>query len=309
MPTEINGIRPRLLGEKVAKDLKEQVAELLECLRKVVRRASRGFLVAVEGVDGAGLSTTAEALVFALNTLFGERVALYTKEPTYGPVGFILWQALSGIYRDFPRHPVFMAHLFAADRLWHLIEEPINNKCRGLLSCLQAGYIVVSDRYKYSSLAYQSRIHRDERGRVVEGADIEWLWRLNEYAPPAHLLVLLDVDVKTALERIGLERWSIQYTEKKDFLESVREAFKEIAGELEKRPEVDAGSLGFQRGRGLWVRMLREAGVDPSILYKSPPAWPQVERHNTAEEKPEEVIRAALEDILKLICKREERIL
>nr|MEB3851125.1 hypothetical protein [Desulfurococcales archaeon] len=191
---ERNGLRPSALAQKALERVRGERIEIEEKVR-CVREAlgpNRGFLVAVEGIDGAGLSTTAEAVAHALNMLLGRRVAFYTKEPTYGPVGFIIWQTLTGVYREVPRHPAFMSLLFAADRLWHLLEEPVNGDTyRGLIACLQAGHIVVSDRYKYSSLAYQSVPHRLGDGRVIPGAGREWLKLVNAYAPPPHLLVIL----------------------------------------------------------------------------------------------------------------------
>jgi len=245
------GLRPKAIASRALEEARR--------LCGGSRRLGRGFLVAVEGIDGAGVSTTSEALARVLQGLVGG-MACYTKEPTYGPVGFLVWQALSGGYLEPLRTPQLLGLLFAADRLWHLVAEGIGGES-GILGCLARGAIVVTDRYKYSSLAYQ-QVGGLVAGRRITGAPLEWLWTINSYAPPAHFLVYVDVPVDTALERVEGERWSLHLYEKRAYLEAVARAFKGLLEELRERPET-----GPSGARGLWEDLLRAWGLEPSQAY------------------------------------------
>jgi dTMP kinase len=142
----------------------------------------RGRFVVLEGLDGAGTTTQAARLALVLRRA-GHRVVL-TREPSDGPVGVMLREALQG-------HPrpggemltdAALALLFAADRLDHLASkvEP------GLAS----GAVVVSDRYVLSSFAYQ--------GRVL---DPTWVEALNAKAQAPDLTLFLEVRPRVAAAR------------------------------------------------------------------------------------------------------------
>lgn len=146
--------------------------------------AARGRFVVVEGLDGAGTTTQAERLAAVLREHAGVAVEL-TKEPTNGPLGAVLRQAIEGRVR---LDPVALALAFAADRADHLF-NPVN----GIETQLAAGRWVVCDRYVLSSLAYN-------RGGVLAR---EWVAELNRHALAPDLTVFVDVDPEVCLERIG----------------------------------------------------------------------------------------------------------
>ncbi len=149
----------------------------------------KGLFIAIEGIDGAGKTTVAKAVVDSLEKKYSYPVLL-TSEPTKKKIGLLLRQYLKNPHAK----REVDALLFAADRVEHYFEEiePFVNN----------GGIVISDRYVYSSYAYQSS----------QGLPLEWLIEINKFAPPADLVFLLDVPIDIALERIKKEKR--QYSEK-----------------------------------------------------------------------------------------------
>ena len=109
----------------------------------------RGRFLVLEGIDGSGTTTQLDrALKYVRNRGFP---AVATREPSTGPIGRLLREALLGRLGmpDGARMDGrTMALLFAADRIDHLQRE--------IEPHLAAGTTVISDRYLLSSLAYQA---------------------------------------------------------------------------------------------------------------------------------------------------------
>lgn len=105
-----------------------------------------GNFIVLEGLDGAGTSTQLRMINRQLQR---KKLTHYcTFEPTRSSVGRLIWDILKGRKTV---HPYTLALLFAADRKEHL-EQP----GKGIISRAGKGELVVSDRYIFSSLAYQS---------------------------------------------------------------------------------------------------------------------------------------------------------
>ena len=104
----------------------------------------KGLFFAFEGIDGSGKSTQIHLLKDKLQQR-GYRCH-ETREPTDGPVGSIVHQLMTGRLKADPR---VISSLFAADRLDHLT-NPIN----GLETEIKRGVTILSDRYYFSSYAY-----------------------------------------------------------------------------------------------------------------------------------------------------------
>ncbi|MGV9953911.1 dTMP kinase [Streptomyces cellulosae] len=156
--------------------------------------AGTGFFIALEGGDGAGKSTQAEALADWIRSK-GHEVVL-TREPGATPVGKRLRSILLDVSSAGLSHRA-EALLYAADRAEHVdtVVRP----------ALERGAVVISDRYIDSSVAYQGA------GRDLSPTEIA---RINRWATAGlvpHLTVLLDVSPETARER---------FTEAPDRLES-----------------------------------------------------------------------------------------
>lgn len=165
----------------------------------------RGAIIAFEGIDGSGLSTHSRLLADWL-AASGYRVIL-GKEPTRGEIGEIIRRIMLEPEVD----QELLALLFAADRLWHV------RRAHGLSveRAVSEGYIVVFDRYKYSSMAYQGL-----------SVPMEWVESINLFAPEPHVIVFIDVPPAISLRR--LERRSVRYYfETPERLELLRKSFRE----------------------------------------------------------------------------------
>ncbi len=132
-------------------------------------------------------------------------------EPTHAVIGSLLWDYMNSKSRSFD--PETEALLFAADRIEHgkVIKES-----------LVKGKVVISDRYKHSSLAYQG----------AAGVDVEWMQSLNKHALVPDLVILLDIDPDKSLERVSDRAKTV--FEKKEYLKKVRAEYIRYAetGEL-----------------------------------------------------------------------------
>ncbi len=138
--------------------------------------------IVLEGLDGAGTTTQLR--------LLSERLAregtphLATCEPTDGQIGKMLRAILA---RDVRAHPRTVALLYAADR-----SEHVHDPATGIEAGVKKGQLVISDRYLFSSLAYQSI----ECGR-------DFVLALNAGFPLPQLLLFLDTPVEVCQERLS----------------------------------------------------------------------------------------------------------
>ena len=151
---------------------------------------SRGAFIVLEGIDGSGSTTQARLLVERL--VHAGKDALFTCEPSDGPIGELIRRALQRSLSTADGEPVgldwvTLSLLFAADRADHTE--------RTILPALEAGRNVVSDRYDLSSLAYQSATS-DSAPDVLS-----WIRQLNGRVPRPDLTLIVDVGAETAERR------------------------------------------------------------------------------------------------------------
>ncbi len=168
---------------------------------------NRGKFIVFEGIDGSGKSTQ----IKLLSKAFEKRNIKYqsTLEPTYGMVGGVLHDILSGKVKADPK---VTASLFVADRLDHILNEK-----DGLLKTINSGKTVICDRYYFSSYAYQSvEVPRD------------WVISANRLAFEVlkpDVTIFIDIPAEVAMERISQNRDNIELYENLERLAAVREGY------------------------------------------------------------------------------------
>jgi dTMP kinase len=139
-----------------------------------------GAFICVEGLDASGKTTQSKLLVKNLRRKGFN--AIYTTEPSKGRIGRLIRRhVLLGENR---LSVVLEALLFSADRIDHLERE--------VMPALKDKKIVVSDRYLYSSLAYQG----------AAGLDLKWIEEINRWAVKPDLTVYIDIPPEVVLQRL-----------------------------------------------------------------------------------------------------------
>ncbi len=164
--------------------------------------------IAFEGIDGTGTSTQ-----IAILAKRPEADALYlTAEPTKTPTGVFLRQILGGKTTVDPKTAAF---LFAADRNEHIYGTG------GIMEMLGRNKAVITDRYIFSNLAYQS---------VSCGRELPAM--LNSTFPLPQMVFYFDLEPSVALARIR-SRGETEIYEKQDFLEKTLANYRSIIAEYE----------------------------------------------------------------------------
>jgi dTMP kinase len=169
-----------------------------------------GFLIALEGVDGSGKSTQARLLTAALEKA-GHQVVL-TREPTHGPAGQKLQSYLLGPSR----------HLSPQEELDLFIEDRREHVAQIIKPALERGKVVITDRYYYSSVAYQGAL----------GLDPNDILAANEaFAPAPDLVFILELPVTEALARLAKKgKAARQVSESFPYLKQVAAIYASLKG-------------------------------------------------------------------------------
>jgi dTMP kinase len=130
-----------------------------------------GFLLVVEGIDGAGKSTLGRRL--AAHVKARGLTPVVSREPTDGPHGTALRQSAK------------TGRLSLVDELDLFLKDRAEHVATLIRPALARGEIVILDRYYLSTAAYQG----------ARGADpAEIISRNEAFAPRPDLVLLLDID-------------------------------------------------------------------------------------------------------------------
>ncbi len=186
-----------------------------------------GKFITIEGPDGAGKTSVVQALVAKLQAE-GVSEIVMTREPG----GIKIAEQIRRVILDVENTEMDArteALLFAASRRQHLVEK--------ILPALEAGKLVICDRFVDSSMAYQG---------VARNIPTELIWEINHFAIEDHLpdlTFLIDVPAEVGLERIYQAKGQRQFDrldqEDVSFHNLVREAFLSFEKETERIVLID----------------------------------------------------------------------
>ena len=164
--------------------------------------------IVFEGIDGAGTSTQIKKLVESNPEKY-----VATAEPTTNETGKFLRRMLAG---EFKVDEKTSSYLFAADRCEHIYGE------KGVINMLKQGKTVVSDRYFFSSLAYQSVSCGKELPRLV-----------NSPFPLPEYLFYFDIDPEISLARVTSRGEKTEIYEQIDMQKKTAALYEEVISEYE----------------------------------------------------------------------------
>ncbi len=169
-------------------------------------RKHAGLFIAFEGLDGSGSQHYAGALARFMSRE-GYRVLL-TNEPTNSMIGGLIRSRIAGEWNIAPET---LQLLFTADRAEHLRAK--------ILPALDAGKIVICNRYILSALAYN----------VVLVNDPPWLEALNTRFPRPDLTFLLHVDPAVCARRLKEEQLELDLYAEEQKQRTVWDEYKRLA--------------------------------------------------------------------------------
>ena len=172
----------------------------------------KGVFIVIDGLDGSGKS---EMIKLLHNYLFSKRKKykiLTTREPTSGKYGNEVRSILANEI-DPKINSEKMLELFIRDREDHLKNTilPFLNKSND-----HEANIVISDRYYYSTIAFQA----------TQGLDMKMLIEINKEFLKPEIAFILDIKPYMALERIKTRKK--EKFERLSFMNKLREKFLEM---------------------------------------------------------------------------------
>jgi dTMP kinase len=202
----------------------------------------RGFFLSLEGIDGSGKTTLAVSLEEWLKGKGCEVVR--TREPGGTALGRRIRELLLDTGSELS--PEAELCLYLADRAQHTEEV--------IIPALEAGRIVISERYADSTVAYQGH------GR---GLDLKLVAAMNELVSAGlrpDLTILLEAPVETGLRRRGALSPDRLEAEERSFHERVAAGYAAIAARAPER--VKRVNADREEGAVLAeVKLLVEAGL------------------------------------------------
>ncbi len=194
----------------------------------------KNFIV-FEGIDGTGTSTQ----IKKLQEHFKPEQIYISAEPTTGETGKFLRKILSS---DIKVNEKTAAFLFAADRCEHIFGT------NGIIDQTQKGKIAVSDRYLFSSLAYQA---------VTCGKELPSL--LNSMFPLPEFLFYFKIDPEISIKRVENRGETKEIYEKISFQKETAKLYDAVINEYKAKKikdmkiiEVDASKSIEEVSAFIW---------------------------------------------------------
>jgi dTMP kinase len=174
-------------------------------------KSKYGRLITFEGIEGCGKSTLAKELYEYLKSK--NYKVIFTREPGGGKLGEKIREILLSNEFEIPDYSELF--LFLASRYDHTKNV--------IIPRLKEGYIVISDRYMDSTIAYQGY------GRKI---DLKLLEKLNEIATlgiKPDLTFLIDLPEEISFNRLKDKVLDRIESEEIEFYKRVRFGYIEIA--------------------------------------------------------------------------------
>jgi dTMP kinase len=170
-----------------------------------------GLFITFEGGDGSGKSTQLQSLIAWLAA--AGHTVVESREPGGTELGLELREIV--LHRRGHVAPRAEALLYAADRAHNIATK--------VRPAIEAGSIVVQDRYIDSSIAYQGA------GRVLDPEEVRSVsvWATEDLRPD--LTILLDLDPAIGRARIAGGAYDRLEEEHHDFHSRVRDAYLALA--------------------------------------------------------------------------------
>lgn len=201
--------------------------------------------IALEGIDGSGKSTQLTLLKEKFEQA-GHKVYA-TCEPTDNAIGKMIREIFS---HTIEADHNTIAALFVADRLDH-----IQNKTNGILKMLDDGFTVITDRYYFSSYAYQSA-----------HVDLDWVIKANSLCAGLlrpDLNIYIDITPEQSIERIIKGREKIELYETLENLQNVHDKYFRVMDLLkdEEKIFITDGNKSTEAISGeIWAEIVKRIG-------------------------------------------------
>ena len=170
----------------------------------------KNFIV-FEGIDGSGTTTQIKKLA----ERFPKEKVFVSAEPTKNETGLFLRRMLKG---EFSVNEKTASFLFAADRCEHLYGK------NGILAQIQNGKIAVSDRYVFSSPAYQS---------VSCGKNFPE--HLNSLFPLPEILFYFKINPEISINRVTARGEKTEIYEKIEFQKKTADIYDQVINSYKQK--------------------------------------------------------------------------
>lgn len=202
-----------------------------------------GVFITFEGIEASGKTTQINLLYDYLKSM-GKNV-IKTREPGGTKIGQKIREILLSKWDEkFPYIAELL--LYEADRNIHIhnIIKP----------SLEAGYIVLSDRYLDSTTAYQ------HYGRGIDYEIVRYLNTLATDGLKPNLTFLIDIPVEISLKRLSESKDRIE-SEDIEFHKKLREGFLKIAENEKDRFVVVDGTMDIMEIHKIIVDSLKQRSI------------------------------------------------
>lgn len=208
---------------------------------------TKGKFISIEGPDGSGKTSVLKALAQLLRQDGIDLIT--TREPGGSPIAEQIRDVILHVDNTAMDYRT-EALLYAAQRRQHLVETIIPN--------MDAGKMVITDRFVDSSIAYQG---------VARDLPVEEVWKVNQFAIQDYmpqLTLLIDVPAEVGIQRIHAARGQRQFDrldrESIDFHNRVRQAFLDLHQRYDRIHLID-GNQSIQEVAQDCYKVMKNNGI------------------------------------------------